>query len=1168
MKFDLTPGRAGRLAIGGAPDGFDAEVLVQLARQAGAKGVVHVALDDARAARLAECVGFFDPELEVLSFPAWDCLPYDRVSPNAAIVARRIDTLSRLLTPPPAKGRRLVLTTINALLQKVPPRAGLAQASFSARKGDRIDLERLQRFLSHGGYTRAQTVHEPGEYAIRGGIIDLFPPGTDEPLRLDLFGDELEGVRAFDPLSQRTTDKREGVLLKPMAELALDEASIARFRAGYRELFGAVLDQDPLYEAVSAGRRYGGMEHWLPLFHPTLESLLDYIPEAIVVLDDQAPESRDARLAQIADFYQARQTIQSAVKGADRISHGPAYKPLPPDRLYFDRTGWDLYLSLHAVAQLSPFAVPPGIKGQVDAGGRRGHDFAEARTRPDLNLFDVVRQHAEALRAEGKRVVVAGYSAGSRDRLGAVLADHGMEQLEPADSWAEISRFAPTVIGLTVLPLEHGFTGPGLAVVTEQDILGDRLARPARKKRRAANFIAEAASLNPGDLVVHADYGIGRYDRLETLTIADAAHDFLRIVYQDDEKVLLPVENIELLSRYGSEDAGAQLDKLGGAGWQGRKARVKKRLKDMADALLKIAAERALRKGLPVELPDGAYAEFAARFPFPETEDQLRAIEEVVEDLGSGRPMDRLVCGDVGFGKTEVALRAAFCTALAGLQVALVVPTTLLARQHYRSFSQRFAGLPVKVEMLSRLVGTKDTSRIKKGLTEGDVDIVVGTHALLSKTISFKRLGLVIVDEEQHFGVKQKERLKELRADVHVLTLTATPIPRTLQMALAGVRELSLIATPPVDRLAVRTFVLPYDPVVIREAILREHYRGGQCFYVCPRIEDLAKVSARLAELVPEVKVVTAHGQMAASELENVMTAFDDGAYQVLLATNIIESGLDIPRANTMIIHRADLFGLAQLYQLRGRVGRSKLRGYAYLTTSPRTVLSETAKQRLHVIETLDTLGAGFQLASHDMDIRGAGNLLGEEQSGHIREVGVELYQQMLEDAVAAARSGAASEGAAAEADQWTPQINLGMSVLIPEAYVADLNVRLALYRRLAELSEGAEIESFAAELIDRFGKLPAEVENLIQLITIKHQCRVAGIERFDAGPKGATLSFRHNNFSRPDRLVAWIARQSGTVKLRPDHKLVFTRGWDDAAVRLKGVQRLVKELAGMVLQK
>jgi len=1158
IKIDLTPGRPGRLLIGGAPEGHDARIIAELARRAGGAGLLHVALDDVRTARLAEALGFFAPDLEALVFPAWDCLPYDRVSPNPDTISRRIDTLTRLMER--SERPKVVLTTINAVVQKVAPRAAFRDAVFTAKVGDRIEVDKLQKYLEHNGYTRAQTVREAGEYAIRGGIIDLFPPGTEEPVRLDLFGEDLDGVRAFDPMTQRTTEKRDGVALKPMSEVLLDEASIARFRSGYREHFGAVTDGDPLYEAISAGRKHGGMEHWLPLFHSEMETILDYMPEAVVALDPQAEESRDARVAQISDFYQARVSMVAV----DKKSNAPAYKPIPPDLFFLNGELWDGLLARRAVAQLSPFAVPEIARGAVDAGGRRGHDFAEARTRPDLNVFDVVREHIAGLRKAGRRVAVAGYSTGSRDRLLSVLGDHGIDGLEPAEDWNDFKRFDHSITGMIVLGLEHGFESPDLAIITEQDVLGDRLARPTRKKRRAANFIAEHSSLTEGDLVVHMDHGIGRYDGLETLNVTGAPHDCLRIIYEGGDKLYVPVENIEVLSRFGSEDAGVQLDKLGGSGWQARKARVKKRLKDMAEALLKIAAERELRKSEPVEVPSGIYEEFATRFPYPETEDQLRAIEDVLDDMNSGQPMDRLVCGDVGFGKTEVAIRAAFVAAMAGHQVAVVVPTTLLARQHYRNFFNRFQGLPIRIEQLSRLVAPRESKKIKDGMADGTVDIIIGTHALLAKGLQFKRLGLVIVDEEQHFGVKQKERLKELRADVHVLTLTATPIPRTLQMALSGVRELSLIATPPVDRLAVRTFVLPYDPVVIREAILREHYRGGQTFYVCPRIEDLGKVKDRLTELVPEVKVVVAHGQMAATELEEVMSAFDEGQFNVLLATNIIESGLDIPRANTLIIHRADMFGLAQLYQLRGRVGRSKVRGYAYLTYAPRTVLSGTAQQRLHVIETLDSLGAGFQLASHDMDIRGAGNLLGEEQSGHVKEVGVELYQQMLEEAVAAAREGGGLAQAEAQ-DKWTPQINLGMPVLIPDTYVADLNVRLSLYRRLSEVVDRSEIDAFAAEMIDRFGKLPNEVENLLEVVTIKQLCRTAGIERVDAGPKGAVLSFHDNTFSRPDKLVAYISKQAGTMKLRPDHKLVHIRAWDTAEQRVKGVYRLMKDLAGMV---
>jgi transcription-repair coupling factor (superfamily II helicase) len=1165
LVIPLDPEMPGRLTLGGVPQGQDARALVRLAAIAGPGGHLHVALDDTRLAQLVDMLAFFAPMLDVVHLPAWDCLPYDRVSPRAEIVGQRIEALTHLVTTP--KGERLVLTTINALLQRVPPRTLFNQASFSAKAGERVNLEALRQFLLNNGYNRAETVREPGEYAIRGGIFDLFPPGNDEPLRLDFFDDELEQVRRFDPGTQRTTLKVDGFTLKPVAELLLDDASIARFRTGYRELFGAVNDDDPLYEAVSAGRKYGGMEHWLPLFHERLDTLLDYLPRATVSLDFQAHESRTARLAQIEDFYQSRKAmLAAAAKGT-----GASYKPLPPDRLYLTDGELTERLSRRPVAEFTPFAVDATTGRGADLGGRRGRDFAEARNKaraqgetPEQaqdNVFDAVATHLEALARSGKRVLLAAYSLGSRDRLGGLLRDHGVEaQAEVTDWLHDIPK--PGIVGLCVLPLEQGFEASDLALITEQDILGDRLARPRQRRRKSENFIAEISSLQPGDFVVHVDHGIGKFDGLETVMAAGAPHDCLRVLYADGDKLFLPVENLEVLTRYGSEIADAVLDKLGGSAWQARKAKVKQRIRDMAAELLKVAAERALRHAEVVVPPEGMYDEFCARFPYAETDDQLKAIEDVLADLSSGRPMDRLVCGDVGFGKTEVALRAAFVAAMSGKQVAVVVPTTLLSRQHFKNFERRFTGLPLRVAQLSRMVTTKDAKLIKQEMELGTMDIVIGTHALLAKDVKFKDLGLLIVDEEQHFGVRQKERLKQLRADVNVLTLTATPIPRTLQMALSGVRELSLIATPPVDRLAVRTFVLPYDAVVIREALLREHYRGGQSFYVCPRLEDLPKLQERLAVLVPELKVISAHGRLAPTQLEEVMTAFYDGKYDILLATNIIESGLDIPNANTLVVHRAEMFGLAQLYQIRGRVGRSKTRGYAYLTYQAGKTLSGTAQQRMHVIETLDSLGAGFQLASYDMDIRGAGNLLGEEQSGQVREVGIELYQQMLRDAVDEARAGLKAEEELARDGEWTPQIQLGMPVLIPETYVSALNIRMDLYRRLSALVDADEIEGFAAEMIDRFGKIPVEVENLLAVIAIKADCRKAGIERLDGGPKGAVITFRNNRFRNVAGLMQFVEAQAGALKMRPDQKLVYVRAWEDAERRVKGARKLARDLA------
>ncbi len=1143
-KFFSAPSR---VAIAGAPEGFDALVLAGLAQSLAP--IVHVAEDEGRMARTAESLKFFAPGLEVLTFPAWDCVPYDRVSPNGETVARRVETLTRLAEAGAGQGL-VVVTTVSALLQRVPPRQVFRDAVFRAGAGDRLSLSDLSGYLARNGYTRAETVREPGEFALRGGIVDLFPPGCEEPLRLDLFGEMIEAIRTFDPVSQRSARKLENFTLMPVSEILLTDESIARFREGYRELFGAVTGTDPLYEALSAGRRYPGLEHWLPLFYERLETLFDYLPASVVTLDHNSEDARDARLDTIADYYAAR-------AAALRAEGEAPYRPLPPERLYLNREDWDRLLETRAAGIFSPFAAPEHATRTFDAGGRPAPDFAGIRARPGANVFDAVRETIAGEGKTGRRSVIACYSEGSRERMGAMLRDHGILGLAVCESWHQVTHLGAEATALVVLPIEHGFSAPQALVITEQDILGDRLARPQRRKRRAEAFIAEASNLSDGDLVVHVEHGIGRYEGLTAIEVDAAPHDCLKLVYQGGDKLFVPVENIEVLSRYGSEDSAAELDRLGGAGWQARKARVKKRIRDIAEQLLKVAAARELHEAPVLTPPEGYYDEFAARFPYAETDDQVTAIADTLADLGSGKPMDRLICGDVGFGKTEVALRAAFVAAMGGVQTAVVTPTTLLARQHSITFRKRFEGLPVNIGQLSRLTPAREAAGVKAGLKTGGIDIVIGTHALLAKDVAFQNLGLLIVDEEQHFGVVQKERLKRLRANVHVLTLTATPIPRTLQMALAGVKEMSVIATPPVDRLAIRTFILPFDPVVVREAILREHYRGGQIFYVCPRIEDLADVTERLQKLVPEVKIASAHGRMAARQLESVMSAFYDGAYDVLVSTNIIESGLDIPTANTLVVHRADMFGLAQLYQLRGRIGRAKLRAYAYLTLPPGRVLSPVAQRRLEILHALDSLGAGFSLASHDLDIRGAGNLLGDEQSGHIREVGIELYQSMLEQAVAEARG-----TALAAEETWTPQISLGMPVLIPESYVGDLGVRLGLYRRIANLQDEREIEAFAAEMIDRFGPLPGEVSNLFDIVALKQLCREANVEKAEAGPKGAVIAFRGNKFPDPAGLVDFIARNAGTVKLRPDHKLVVQRAWEAASERVAGLRQLLRQIS------
>ncbi|MDG1279879.1 MAG: transcription-repair coupling factor [Pseudorhodobacter sp.] len=1135
-----------RLTLGGAPEGFDARLL---ARELGRGApVIHVARDDKRLEAMRTALGVLAPEVAVFELPAWDCLPFDRVSPNPDIVSRRMATLAALAQGVP--GAFVVLTTLNAATQRLPARAVLREAAFSARVGARVDEAQLRGFLSRMGFSPVATVAEPGDYAIRGGIIDIFPPGPGGPVRLDFFGDVLDGARRFDPETQRTTEKLTAVDFAPVSEILLDEAAISRFRQNYRVEFGTGGSDDPLYEAVSAGRKHQGMEHWLPFFHARLETLFDYLPEASVMLDDQVTPMRLSRWDSIADQYDAR---REALTAKGRLVS--VYKPAAPKLMYLDDADWAAAVADHRVIQLSPLAAAPG-PGVVDAGGRAGRSFAPERQQENISLFYALADHLKALRKE-RQVVIASWSEGARERLRGLMEDQGVI----GATLIEDMRAVPEGKGglfLLIWPLEAGFTAPGLAVISEQDVLGDRLIAKPKRKRKADNFLRDADTLSPGDLVVHVEHGVGRYLGLEMITALGAPHECLSIEYAENAKLYLPVENIELLSRYGHEEG--LLDRLGGGAWQAKKAKLKARIREIAERLMRIAAERHLRHAPILEAPHAMWEAFAARFPYTETEDQLSAIADVIGDLEAGSPMDRLIVGDVGFGKTEVAMRAAFVAALAGMQVAVIAPTTLLARQHYRSFAERFRGFPIVVKPLSRFVSAKDATSTRAGIADGTVDICIGTHALLAKGIKFKTLGLLVIDEEQHFGVSHKERLKEMRSEVHVLTLTATPIPRTLQLSLTGVRDLSIIATPPVDRLAIRTYVSEFDTVTIREALLRERYRGGQSFYVMPRIADLPDVEDFLKTHVPEVSYVVAHGQLAAGDLDDRMNAFYDGKYDVLLATSIVESGLDIPTANTMIVHRADMFGLSQLYQIRGRVGRAKTRAYCYLTTKPRVPLTPQAMKRLRLLGSLDSLGAGFNLASHDLDLRGAGNLLGEEQSGHIKEVGYELYQSMLEETIAKIRSGEIA-GLAELDDQWAPNINLGVPVLIPETYVPDLDLRLGLYRRLSNLSTKVELEGFAAELIDRFGPLPKEVNTLMLVVRIKAMCKRAGIARLDAGPKGATVQFHNDKFANPAGLVDFIKAQGNQARIS-GNKIVLARDWKTESDKIKGAFSIARDLA------
>jgi transcription-repair coupling factor (superfamily II helicase) len=1139
------------LTLSGLARGAQPLVLADLARAA--KGqAVFIAPDDTAMQAIADTAQFFAPELEVLTFPAWDCLPYDRASPVLSVSARRLATLHRLQTA--ATGPRLLVTTINAVLQRVLTPFRVRENVRLLQPGMEIGRESLIALLQRQGYSRTDTVVDAGEFAVRGSIFDIYPSGLDAGLRLDFFGDELETLRLFDPNTQRSTGSVTAHLLLPASEALLDDASIKRFRGAYRELFGANATGDPLYQAVSDGRRLAGMEHWLPLFEERMETLFDHLgADDLVVIDAAALGAAEERLGDIADYFAARSDTSGKAAGS--------YRPLAPDSLYLSRDEFNAAQSGRPIHKADIFAQPESA-GVIDFGFASGRDFTPERARGD-NVYEAAGRYLTGQAAQGRKALIACYSPGSRARIAAVLGEAVKPVPVEAETWQEALGLAAKGVPVAlVLPLDSGFTNADLALITEQDVLGDRLVRRKKRKKSADAFLAELAALTPGDLVVHMDHGIGRYEGLQSIPVGKSPHDCVMLSYAGGDKLYIPVENIDVLSRYGSDSETVALDRLGGEGWQRRKARLKERIREIAHELLKTAALRALRQAPAFIAEQASYDLFADRFPWQETDDQDAAIDDVLADLASGKPMDRLVCGDVGFGKTEVALRAAFVAAMAGHQVAVIAPTTLLARQHYSGFVERFAGFPLQVGRLSRLVPTREASETKQGLSDGTKDIVIGTHAILSKSVKFNRLGLVIVDEEQRFGVTHKEALKQLRADVHVLTLTATPIPRTLQMAMSGLRELSTIQTPPVDRLAVRTYVMEWDHMVMREALLREHHRGGQSFIVVPRIADMESVEQWLRDTVPEIRFVTAHGQMAPTEVEERMAAFYEKKYEVLLSTTIIESGLDIPSANTIIIHRADRFGLAQLYQLRGRVGRAKLRAYAYLTTPAGTVMSEVAEKRLKVLGDLDSLGAGFQLASHDLDIRGAGNLLGDEQSGHIREVGFELYQSMLEDAILAAKAG--EIGLARERSALNPQITVDAPIMIPEQYVPDLAVRMALYRRLNDAEDGEEIEALSAEMIDRFGPLPAPTANLVKLIQIKRQAIEANVAKIDVGAKGTLVAFHNDEFPDPAGLIAYAQRLEGTIKLRPDNKIAVTRAWGSPEARLNGLIQLTKGLSAI----
>ena len=1134
--------------ICGAPEGYDAKLLLQeLDRASGT--VLFIAREIKRAEAMRRALDFYRPETSVQVIPAWDCPPYSRISPNTDIVAKRLGGLSTILRL--EKSDPFVcLTTLNAAMQLLPSKDWLSKTIFRVSEGQRISEENLKNYFLHMGFVRAPMAVSRGEFAIRGGIIDVFPPGMAQPVRMDFFGDVVDGLRTYDPVSQRTTGKLKNAEFSAVSEVVLTPDAISRFRSMYRMEFGNPGPGDHLYDSVTEGRGFAGMEHWLPFFHAKLETLFGYLPDAAIFVDDGVPGQWEKRWETVAGLHESRVEFgRVKPKGGD---YGRAVRP---ELVYLSLDQGLEILKDRTVKWLYPQKLPIGL-GVLDAAGRPGKLFSVERRQESLSLLEALATYVQTQR-KSTQVVIACWTEGSRERLKQMLVDHGVERVGFIENAGGVTG-KPGDVSLAVWQLNQGFVAPGYCIVSEQDIFGERIGSTAATRKKASDFLQEVSSLAQGELVVHSDHGVGRYVGLQTITVSGAPHDCLALEYAGGDKLYVPVENIEVLSRYGSGDIA--LDRLGAAAWQERKSRLKKNILEIADQLMRVAAQREVRSGPTIVQDDQAWENFLARFLYNETDDQNTAAADVMEDLSSGTPMDRLVCGDTGFGKTEIAMRAAFLAAMSGFQTALVAPTTLLVNQHLETFESRFHGFPVVVRQLSRIVGAKEAANTKSGISDGAVDIAIGTHALLSKSINFKKLGLLIIDEEHSFGVAQKERLKQLRTDVHVLTLSATPIPRSMQLALSSVRDLSIIATPPADRLSVRTYVTEFDPVTIREALLREHYRRGQSFFVVPRIRDMAEIEEFLSDLVPEIKYISAHGQLPAKELESRTTAFFNGEFDVLLSTTIIASGLDVPTANTIVIHRSDRFGLAQLHQIRGRVGRSGLRAYAFITYERNAKLTEGAKRRLRIFESLDSLGAGFSLAAHDLDIRGAGNLLGKDQSGHIREVGVELYQSMLKEAIAKLNSGQ-SDAQEIGDEYWTPELNLGLAVGLPEFYVSDPDVRLGLYRRMASIASGKELEGIAAELVDRFGSMPPETSTLIKLLHVKTLCRKAGISRIDAGPKGATVSFQENSYPDPRRLVHYIESQAGRAKLRGNN-LVLRRNWHNAESKLNGVATISKDLA------
>ena len=1108
--------------------------------------LVVVARDTQRAQALEAELGIFADDLPVLQFPDWETLPYDAFSPHPEIVSQRIATLYRL----PGVKRGVLVVPVATLMQRIAPRIHITGSGLVMSKGQQLDLAAEQRRLEASGYRHVPQVAEPGDFAVRGALLDIFPMGTAEPYRIELFDDEVDSIRSFDPETQRSQQQVERVELLPAREFPLTEEAAKEFRSNLRERFPIDVRRCPLYQDMKEGVTPGGIEYYLPLFFRQTSTLFDYLADdALFVLGEGAGEAADQFWAQTLERYDQR------AHDIERPVLPPAELYLPPDKLREQLN-----------KRLRVDVVEPGHEHAIDTG---------TQPAPELPLNRKGEEPATSLRhflaGYPGRVLIAADSAGRREALVDTLASAGLKP-EHVDDWSDflarhpgesrndeqnLPRFA-----ITIAPLEQGFalTKPVLTVLTERELYGERVRNERERKRRRGTardpdtIIRDLTELTVGAPIVHVDHGVGRYQGLLSMDVGGMAGEFLTIEYAKGDKLYVPVSQLGLVSRYsGTAPELAPLHSLGGDAWERARRKAAEKVRDVAAELLAIYAQRQARGGESLPIDRQLVEEFGSSFPFEETPDQESAIEAVLDDLAAPRAMDRVICGDVGFGKTEVALRAAFATATAGKQVAVLVPTTLLAQQHYRNFADRFADWPVRVDVLSRFKSTREVNEALKRLADGQIDVIVGTHKLLQSDIKFKNLGLVIVDEEQRFGVRQKEQLKKLRAEVDLLTMTATPIPRTLNMAMAGLRDLSLIATPPAHRSAVRTFISAWDPATIREALQRELSRGGQVYFLHNEVQSIERTVRELEELVPEARIRIAHGQMPERELEGVMADFHRQRFNVLVCTTIIETGIDIPTANTIIIDRADRFGLAQLHQLRGRVGRSHHRAYAYLVVPDRKSITADAQKRLEALASLEELGAGFTLATHDLEIRGAGELLGDEQSGQIQEIGFGLYTELLDRAVRALKSGKVPDFDLSSEHE--TEVELHLPALIPDDYLGDVHTRLTLYKRIASARSEDDLRDLQVEMIDRFGLLPEPTKQLFAVASLKLMATPLGIRKLDFGANGGRIVFREKPEVDPLAIIKLIQTQPRVYKLDGQDKLKVILDLPGASERIRSAQ-------------